>query len=41
MARGGELDEEDGMNGAAAGRNVAGEARIAVIQMRSILQMDA
>ena len=37
MARGGELDGEDGMNRSLAGWNVAGEVRIAMIEMRSIL----
>jgi hypothetical protein len=41
MARGGELDGEDGMNRALAGWNVAGEVRIAMIEMRSILPTDA
>jgi hypothetical protein len=41
MARGGELDGEDGMNRALAGWNVTGEVRIAMIEMQSILQMDA
>jgi hypothetical protein len=36
MARGGELDGEDGMNRSLAGWNVAGEVRIAMIEMRSI-----
>jgi hypothetical protein len=40
MARGGELDGEDGMNRALAGWNVAREVRIAMIEMQSILQME-
>jgi hypothetical protein len=41
MARGGELDGEDGMDRALAGWNVAGEVRIVMIEMRSILPTDA
>jgi hypothetical protein len=41
MARGGGLDGEDGMNRTLAGWNVTGEVRIAMIEMQSILQMDA
>jgi hypothetical protein len=36
MARGGELDGDDGMNRALAGWNVAGEVRIVMIEMQSI-----
>jgi hypothetical protein len=32
---------EDGMNKALAGWNIAGEVRIAIIEMQSILQMHA
>jgi hypothetical protein len=41
MARGGELDGEDGIDRALAGWNVAGEVRIVMIEMRSILPTDA
>ena len=41
MARGGELGREDGMNRTLVGWNLAGEVRIVMVEMRSILQMDA
>jgi len=41
MARGRELGGEDGMNRALARWNDAGEVRITMIEIRSILQMDA